>query len=122
VSGIFTSVSSRRSSYRDSAEAAGRLSLLRRARLRSRTTRVLASPGPPLRRIDDTVVVGVHPVELRGRPPGGSLLGSMDILLAGEATSARPRWTRRSRARLGGGLLTYSLLARLGEGSCRQQG
>jgi hypothetical protein len=83
---------------------------------------MLAAPGPPLGRIDDTIVVGVHSIELRCGALRRSILGTMDILLAGEATSARPRWTRRSRARLGGGLLTYSLLARLGEGSCRQQG
>jgi len=91
VSGIFASVPSRRSSYRVSVEAAGRLLLLRRARLRPRTARVLASPGSPLGRIDDTVVVGVHSIELRGRPPGGSFLGAMNVLLASEATGARRR-------------------------------
>ncbi|HXO92057.1 MAG TPA: hypothetical protein VN849_14825 [Stellaceae bacterium] len=52
---------------------------------------MLASPGSPLGRIDDTVVVGVHSIELRGRPPGGSFLGAMNILLASEATGARRR-------------------------------
>jgi len=52
---------------------------------------VLAAPGPPLGRIDDAVVVGVHSIELRRRPPGGSFLGAMDVLLASEATGARRR-------------------------------
>jgi len=91
VSGIFASVPSRRASYSDSAGAAGRLLLLRRLRLRCGTARVLASPGSPLGWIDDTVVVGVHSIELRRRPPGGSFLGAMDVLLASEATGARRR-------------------------------
>jgi len=52
---------------------------------------VLASPGPPLGGIDDTVVVGIHSIELRGRSPCGSFLGAMDVLLASEATGARRR-------------------------------
>jgi len=65
--------------------------LLRRSRLHPGTARVLAAPGSPLGRIDDTVVVGIHPIELRGGPPGGSLLGAMNVLLAGESAGARWR-------------------------------
>src|SRR6267378_3928355 len=97
--------------------SAVRLLLLRRGRPRSRDTRVLAAPGPPLGRIDDAVVVGIHPIELRGRSPGGSLLGAMDVLLPSEAAGGRRRWGRRRLAWLSCGLLTC-----LGEGSCRQQG
>src|SRR5438552_3062834 len=86
---LSASLLSRPSSYRDLAGAAGRLLLLRRAWLRSRTARVLASPGPPLRLIDDAIVVGIHLIELRGRPLRRPLLGTMDILLAGEAAGAR---------------------------------
>jgi hypothetical protein len=91
VSGISASIPSRRSSYRDSAGTAGRLLLLRRSRLHPGTARVLAAPGPPLGGIEDAVVVGVHSIELRGRPPGGSFLGAMNVLLAGESAGARRR-------------------------------
>jgi hypothetical protein len=77
---------------------------------------VLATPGPPLGRIDDAVVVGIHPIELRGRSPGGSFLGAMNVLLAGEGAGARRRWTRHGRS-----WLSCSLLTCLGEGSSRQQ-
>jgi hypothetical protein len=96
--------------------------LLRRVRLRSRTAWVLASPSPPLGRIENTVVVGVHPIELRSRSLCGSFLGAMDVLLASEAAGARGRWADCGRAWLSCGLLARSLRTRLGEGNCRQQG
>jgi hypothetical protein len=45
---------------------------------------VLASPSLPFGRFEDAVVVRVHPLELRGRPPHSTLLGTLDVLLSGE--------------------------------------
>jgi len=60
---------------------------LRRGLVRSRssTARMLASPGADLDGLEDTVVVEIHRVELRRRPPPGALLGALDVLLSGEA-------------------------------------
>lgn len=78
---------------------------------------MLASPSPALARLEDTVVVGIHPVELRCCPPRRALLGTLDVLLFGKAGGGR-RWrTYGSRTRL-----SRRLLGRLGERGSRQQG
>ena len=78
---------------------------------------MLAPPGSPFGRVQDTVVVRIHPVELRCCPPRRALLGTLDVLLFGK-TGGGGRWrTYRSRARL-----SRCLLGRLGERGCRQQG
>ena len=46
---------------------------------------MLASPGADLDGLKDAVVVEIHRVELRRRPPPGALLGALDVLLSGEA-------------------------------------
>lgn len=46
---------------------------------------MLAPPRLHLGRFEDTVVIGVHPVELRSRPTRRALLGTLDELLPGEA-------------------------------------
>src|SRR5207237_1163279 len=45
---------------------------------------LLAAPRPPLGRIEDTIVIDVDSIELRGRPPCGSFVGAVDILVAGD--------------------------------------
>jgi hypothetical protein len=67
---------------------AGRL--LRRGliRLRSGTARMLGTPCADLGRLQDAVVVRIHPVELRSRPPRRALFGALDILLSSEAAGA----------------------------------
>jgi hypothetical protein len=67
---------------------------------------VLVSPSLPFGRIEDTVVVRVHLLELRGRPPRRTLFSTLDVLLTGEAAAGqracRPpgSWFRRSRCLL----------------------
>jgi hypothetical protein len=78
---------------------------------------MLAPPGSPLGQVQDTVVVRIHPVELRCCPPRRALLGALNVLLFGKAGGGR-RWrTYGSRARL-----SRRLLGRLGERGYRQQG
>jgi len=103
------------SSYRDSGGPTGRLLRRRLVRSRSGTARMLASPSPPLGRVQDAVVVRIHPVELRTRSPRRALLGALDVLLSSEAAGARRRRARRGGAWLGG------LVTCLGEGGRRQQ-
>jgi hypothetical protein len=45
-----------------------------------------ASPGAHLGRLENAVMVGIHCVELRSRPPCRAVLGTLDVLLPGEAT------------------------------------
>jgi hypothetical protein len=78
---------------------------------------MLASPGLPFGRIEDTVVICVHPLELGGRPSCRSLLGTLDVLLSGEVAGGS--WYRAYGSRAWWG---RRLLLRLGEGSHRQQG
>jgi hypothetical protein len=47
---------------------------------------MLAPPSTPLGRVEDTVVIRIHPVELRRCPPGSALLGTLDVLLFGETS------------------------------------
>jgi hypothetical protein len=45
---------------------------------------MLVSPSLPFGRFEDTVMICIHPLELRRRPPCRSLLGTLDVLLSGE--------------------------------------
>jgi len=47
---------------------------------------MLAAPSTPLGRLQHTVLIGIHPVELRCCPPRRALLGALDVLLFGETT------------------------------------
>jgi hypothetical protein len=44
---------------------------------------MLAAPSLHLARFEDTVMVRIHPVELRRCPPRRALLGALDVLLFG---------------------------------------
>jgi len=78
---------------------------------------MLAPPSTPLGRVEDTVVIGIHPVKLRRRPPRGALLGALDVLLFREATGWRCDPARGRCARW-----SCCLLTGLSQGGSREQG
>ncbi|MBV8131862.1 MAG: hypothetical protein JO282_05045 [Alphaproteobacteria bacterium] len=50
---------------------------------------MLVPPSAHLGRFEDTVMIHIHPVELRRRPPRRALLGTLDVLLSGEPARGR---------------------------------
>jgi len=70
---------------------------LLRGRLRCRcsgATGVFAAPRASLGAIENTVVVGVHLIKPGSCPLCGPLLGTLDVLLAGDGTATRRRGGR----------------------------